>query len=97
MYRSLNPSKKRRLVFPFPKFSFDLRFLRFPILGYDAETLTDRSTVVAHWSIKTLGHCILDLQVDEITVTEVTRLLTLSSGAHVKQEISSYRNSYRGG
>ena len=53
--------------------------------------------MVGQWSVRTLGHPILDLQVDEITVTEVLRLLILSSGAHMKPSITSYRNQYRGG
>ena len=65
--------------------------------GYDADVICDQSTTAAHWSVKTLGRLVTDLQVDEITVTEVLRLIMLSSGSRMDPSINSYRNNYRGG
>ena len=50
---------------------------------YEADQLAEKHTVVAQWAVKTLGHLIHDLQVDEVTVSEVIRLLILSSGSDV--------------
>ena len=54
---------------------------------YDAENLGEKHTVVAQWGVKTLGYLIHDLQVDEVTVSEVIRLLILSSGADVHPQV----------
>ena len=53
--------------------------------------------MVAKWGLKTLGNLVMDFQVDEVTITEVLRLMILSSGAQATPEINSYRQSYRGG
>ena len=49
------------------------------------------STKVAKWSIRCLGRPVHELQVDEVTSTEVLRITILSLAAEMKSQITNYR------
>ena len=55
------------------------------------------STKAAKWSIRCLGRPVHELQVDEVTSTEVLRITILSMAAEMKSSIANYRRTYRGG
>ena len=55
------------------------------------------STKAAKWSIRCLGRPVHELQVDEVTSTEVLRMTILSMAAEMRSPIANYRRTYRGG
>ena len=55
------------------------------------------STKAAKWSIRCLGRPVHELQVDEVTSTEVLRITILSMAAEMRSPIANYRRTYRGG
>lgn len=64
--------------------------------SFIAEDCVALSTKTVLWSVKALGRPILELQVDEATITEVLRMSILSMAADVIPAIHSYRKTYRG-
>lgn len=65
--------------------------------GYVPEDCVTFSSRAALWSVRCLGRPVHELQVDEATCTEVLRMTILSMAAEMRQAITTYRKTYRGG
>lgn len=64
--------------------------------AFVADELIDTCTELALFCSRALGDYPIKLGIDEVTVTEVLRLIILSAGANPNNDIAIYRQKYKG-